>query len=118
AERQADAPHTRPTVDGQAPPAEVPQHARMKNPRRSKTRAIGRDGLRSASGPERAASIALSVVMTLAAPAAAEPDAAAPPPLSTDRRAEQLFRSGEKKFDSGDHAGACVDFAESLKLAP
>lgn len=35
---------------------------------------------------------------------------------SKDARAEQLFRSGEKKFDTGDYAGACDDFSESLKL--
>ncbi len=38
--------------------------------------------------------------------------------LSNEGRAEQLFRSGEKKFDAGQHAEACVDFAESLKLGP
>ncbi len=40
------------------------------------------------------------------------------PPLSTEARADRLFRSGEKKFDSGDYAGACEDFSESLKLGP
>ncbi|MDF2692187.1 MAG: hypothetical protein K0S65_570 [Labilithrix sp.] len=43
---------------------------------------------------------------------------AEPPQLSNEARADQLFRSGEKKFDSGDHAGACNDFSESLKLGP
>lgn len=38
--------------------------------------------------------------------------------LSTEGRADQLFHSGEKKFDSGDYAGACADFGESLKLGP
>ena len=37
---------------------------------------------------------------------------------SNEGRADQLFRSGEKKFDSGDYPGACSDFAESLKLGP
>lgn len=37
---------------------------------------------------------------------------------SNEMRAEQLFRAGEKKFDAGKHAEACVDFAASLKLAP
>lgn len=44
--------------------------------------------------------------------------AADPPPLSTEGRADVLFHSGEKKFDSGDYAGACEDFSESLKLGP
>lgn len=39
-------------------------------------------------------------------------------PPSNEARADQLFHSGEKKFDSGDYAGACKDFAESLKLGP
>ena len=38
--------------------------------------------------------------------------------LSTEGRADQLFHSGAKKFDSGDYVGACADFAESLKLGP
>ena len=42
----------------------------------------------------------------------------APVLLSTEGRADQLFHSGEKKFDSGDYAGACADFGESLKLGP
>ena len=49
---------------------------------------------------------------------AAEPPATTAPRLSTEARADQLFRSGEKKFDSGDYAGACADFSESLKLGP
>ena len=39
-------------------------------------------------------------------------------PLSNEARADLLFHSGEKKFDSGDYAAACVDFSESLKLGP
>lgn len=38
--------------------------------------------------------------------------------LSNEMRAEYLFRTGEKKFDSGKHAEACADFAESLRLGP
>ncbi|CAN5924942.1 hypothetical protein BH11MYX4_BH11MYX4_69570 [soil metagenome] len=37
---------------------------------------------------------------------------------SNEMRAEYLFRSGEKKFDSGKHAEACADFSESLRLGP
>ncbi len=37
---------------------------------------------------------------------------------SNEMRAEGLFRSGEKKFDAGQHALACQDFEASLKLAP
>lgn len=37
---------------------------------------------------------------------------------SNEMRAENLFRSGEKKFDAGQHALACQDFEASLKLAP
>src|SRR5262249_5770680 len=40
------------------------------------------------------------------------------PHLSNEGRADVLFHSGEKKFDSGDYAGACHDFSESLKLGP
>lgn len=48
---------------------------------------------------------------------AAPPDE--PEPLrSREGRADQLFHSGEKKFDSGDYAGACADFSASLKLGP
>jgi hypothetical protein len=39
-------------------------------------------------------------------------------PLSNEQRAEQLFRAGEKKFDTGQHAEACVDFERSLRLGP
>jgi hypothetical protein len=38
--------------------------------------------------------------------------------VSNEMRAEYLFRSGEKKFDSGRHAEACADFTESLRLGP
>ena len=50
--------------------------------------------------------------------ALAEQPPSPPPLLSKEGRADQLFHSGEKKFDSGDYAGACVDFSESLKLGP
>ncbi len=43
---------------------------------------------------------------------------AAPPGMSNEMRAEYLFRSGEKKFDSGKYAEACADFTESLRLGP
>jgi len=49
--------------------------------------------------------------LLFAAPAGAQP-------LSTEARAEQLFRAAEKKFDTGDYPGACADFSESLKLGP
>ncbi len=42
----------------------------------------------------------------------------APSGLSNEMRAEFLFRSGEKKFDSGQYAEACGDFNESLRLGP
>lgn len=48
------------------------------------------------------------------AAAHAEPPAA----MSNEARAEQLFSSAERKFDSGDYEGACADFAASLKLGP
>ena len=38
--------------------------------------------------------------------------------LSNEMRAEYLFRTGEKKFDSGQYAEACADFTESLRLGP
>src|SRR5690242_9319584 len=61
---------------------------------------------------------ALSVALSLAPSSArAEPRDSAPR-LSNEGRADVLFHSGEKKFDSGDYAGACVDFSESLKLGP
>ena len=43
---------------------------------------------------------------------------AAAPGMSNEMRAEYLFRSGEKKFDSGKYAEACADFTESLRLGP
>jgi len=38
--------------------------------------------------------------------------------MSNEMRAEYLFRSGEKKFDSGKYAEACADFTESLRIGP
>jgi hypothetical protein len=49
------------------------------------------------------------------APAWASPDLQN---FSNEGRADVLFHAGEKKFDSGDFAGACKDFSESLKLGP
>lgn len=43
---------------------------------------------------------------------------AADKPPSTEMKADLLFKSGAKKFDGGDLAGACADFAESLRLGP
>lgn len=57
---------------------------------------------------------AATALLTWAANAHAEE----PRPMSNEMRAEQLFQSGEKKFDSGHTAEACLDFAASLKLAP
>lgn len=58
-----------------------------------------------------------ALALSLAAPRA---DAQLSPSSggSNEMRAEFLFRSGEKKFDSGRHAEACADFAESLRLGP
>lgn len=53
-------------------------------------------------------------VLVLGADARAQATA----PMSNEMRAEQMFRAGEKKFDAGQHAEACVDFEGSLKLAP
>ena len=64
------------------------------------------------------AGVLLLVALLPASAGAAETPADAKPRLSTEARADQLFRSGEKKFDSGDYAGACADFSESLKLGP
>ncbi len=59
-------------------------------------------------GPRALAALAVTF---LSASAQAEPP-------TNDARAEQLFRSGEKKFDSGDYPAACEDFFQSLKLGP
>lgn len=58
-----------------------------------------------------------------AAPPAPQPAApAAPKPVSesfsNEMEAERLFRAGEKKFDAGQYAEACGDFAGSLRFGP
>ncbi len=63
------------------------------------------------------------LVMTIAAGVATlggarHARAQAAPGVSNEMRAEYLFRSGEKKFDAGQHAEACADFTESLRLGP
>lgn len=63
----------------------------------------------------RGALVALAI--TWAISCAATPASADKPP-SSDAQADRLFRSGEKKFDTGDFAGACADFSESLRLGP
>lgn len=63
--------------------------------------------------PRFVAGAALVVLPTLAH--AGDP---APQSMSNEMRAEMLFRSGEKKFDAGQHAEACLDFESSLKLGP
>lgn len=68
--------------------------------------------------PRRFAVTAIITCLVAGSAARAAPPAAPPPELSTEARAEQLFRSGEKKFDSGAHEAACADFEESLKLGP
>lgn len=61
----------------------------------------------------------LGLLLGLASTAeAAEPSSARAAYASNEGRADQLFRSGEKKFDAGDYPGACSDFSESLKLGP
>ncbi len=57
-----------------------------------------------------------------ATPLPAPPVAPSPSPpssgMSNEMRAEYLFRTGEKKFDSGQYSEACNDFSESLRLGP
>lgn len=63
--------------------------------------------------------LATLVAFASVAFSAREAHAQAPPTgMSNEMRAEYLFRAGEKKFDSGKYAEACVDFAESLRLGP
>ena len=57
-------------------------------------------------------------IATGAASMAASDAHAQAPGVSNEMQAEYLFRSGEKKFDSGRHAEACADFTESLRLGP
>lgn len=63
------------------------------------------------------AAVALAGVLTSAGAGEAHAQLAQPG-MSNEMRAEYLFRSGEKKFDSGQYTEACADFAESLRLGP
>ena len=65
--------------------------------------------------PAIATFVALASLAAVARDARAQPP---PPGVSNEMRAEYLFRSGEKKFDSGKYAEACADFTESLRLGP
>ena len=59
------------------------------------------------------------IAVTIGGGVAREAHAQGPPSgISNEMRAEYLFRSGEKKFDSGQYAEACNDFSESLRLGP
>jgi hypothetical protein len=59
--------------------------------------------------------VAASIIVSGASEASAQ---IAPSGVSNEMRAEYLFRTGEKKFDSGLYTEACNDFAESLRLGP
>ncbi len=59
--------------------------------------------------------MAWSTHAVAADPAPSSPSA---PRMTNEGRADVLFHSGERKFDSGDFQGACMDFSESLKLGP
>ena len=64
--------------------------------------------------PQRFGRVALaSSVLTFCAVDARAQES---PGLSNELRAEYLFRTGEKKFDSGQHTEACADFTESLRI--
>jgi hypothetical protein len=65
--------------------------------------------------PAVATFVGLAALVALAGDARAQ---AAPTGMSNEMRAEYLFRSGEKKFDSGKYVEACADFKESLRLGP
>lgn len=73
---------------------------------------------RSLRAPIAGGALVLGVVLITHTAGAETPPSGSSKPLSNDARADQLFRSGEKKFDGGDYAGACSDFSESLKLGP
>ena len=62
--------------------------------------------------------LVVTIATGVASLAASDAHAQAPPGVSNEMQAEYLFRSGEKKFDSGRHAEACADFTESLRLGP
>ena len=59
-----------------------------------------------------------AVVTSVVVAGPVEAHAQGTPGVSNEMRAEYLFRQGEKKFDSGQHAEACADFTESLRLGP
>jgi tetratricopeptide (TPR) repeat protein len=59
-----------------------------------------------------------AVTLVLAALTASSAEAYADAPMTKEMRAEQLFRAGEKSYDSGRYAEACSNFEESLKLGP
>ena len=59
-----------------------------------------------------------AVTASVVALGAAAAHAQGTPGVSNEMRAEYLFRQGEKKFDAGQHAEACADFTESLRLGP
>jgi hypothetical protein len=63
----------------------------------------------------RARALGIGIVCGLGASGAREASAQG---ISNEMRAEYLFRSGEKKFDSGQYAEACQDFTESLRFGP
>jgi hypothetical protein len=64
-------------------------------------------------------SLASAIVVVTSSPGAgAQSQPPAPSPMSNEMRSDYLFRTGEKKFDSGQYAEACADFAESLRLGP
>lgn len=75
-------------------------------------------GARPCRTQRRSTAAGLLLLGALASSPARAEQPPAPVLLSTEGRADQLFHSGEKKFDSGDYAGACADFGESLKLGP
>ena len=60
----------------------------------------------------------VAVGILLAGVPVASAQQAGPSGVSNEMRAEYLFRTGEKKFDSGQYAEACADFSESLRLGP
>lgn len=60
----------------------------------------------------------LVALLGVAAAAGTSRQARADAPMSNETKAEQLFRAGEKNYDSGHHAEACANFQESLRIAP
>jgi hypothetical protein len=88
----------------------------------ARARSPGSRRIRRAAGVTLALSLVWASPRALAAPAAAPGLGEHPEPavreMTTEMRAESLFRAGEKKFDAGDFPGACADFQESLRLGP